>query len=78
MLQVGDVPRYDRSTDEQLYFSTRKRPADTLLAAEEAAAAAGAAGRPVKRMRANSRCGAVLCCATAVLDCRVAHASHVP
>jgi hypothetical protein len=53
--QAGDVPQYDRVSDVQLAFSTRKRPSDTLLAAEELAAAPGEAGRAVKKLRA-SRC----------------------
>lgn len=47
------MPRYDRSTDEQLHFSNRKRPAGALLAAD--AAAASAAGRPIKRLRNSGR-----------------------
>lgn len=51
------MPRYDRGTEEQLHFSSRKRPAGVLLAAE--AAAATAAGRPIKRLRGSTRCAAV-------------------
>lgn len=54
---MGDVPRYDRCTNDQLQFSysASKRGPATLLVAEEAAQ--GAAGRPVKRLRLGSnRC----------------------
>ncbi|EFN53647.1 hypothetical protein CHLNCDRAFT_136366 [Chlorella variabilis] len=54
--QAGGVPRYDRHTDNQLAYSNKKRPSDTLLAAEEAAAGAGGAGKPVKRLRSSNRC----------------------
>jgi hypothetical protein len=51
-MQAGDVPRYDRLTDDLLHYSARKRPASaTLLAAEEAVGV----GKPIKRLRGTSR-----------------------
>ena len=55
-MQAGDVPRYDRLTDDLLHYSARKRPSDTLLAAEEAVGV----GKPIKRLRGTSR-WAVVC-----------------
>lgn len=47
------MPQYDRVSDVQLAFSARSRPADTLLAADELAAAPGEAGRALKKLRAS-------------------------
>jgi hypothetical protein len=55
-MQAGDVPRYDRLTDDLLRYSARKRPSDTMLAAEEAVGV----GKPIKRLRGTSR-WAVVC-----------------